>query len=79
MTLTPRILPREEAARYCGFRAATDAFDKFAKAMGFRKVPGRNGCYDRKQMDTALDANMGLTKQAKQSAADEWFSQHGQG
>ncbi len=75
--MTPRILHRDQAAKYVGYEGTTSAFDKFARDMGFRKIPGRSGCYDKKQIDAALDASMGLKEEAEQGAADAWIAANG--
>ena len=71
-----RFLTRDQAAQYCGFNSVTASFDQFAKDNGLRKVPGRRGCYDKRQIDLALDSLMGLTAshETEQNEADAWFA-----
>lgn len=77
------ILNREEAAKLCGYEGASGAFDRYARKMGFRKVPHRRGHYYRDQIKATLDKEMGLTiiktvsDADAEAEADRWLEENG--
>lgn len=75
--IAPRLMNRQQAARYCA-HDSLEEFDRWARKVGLRTVPGRQGAvYDQRQIDQALDALMGLDTNPTTTAtreADAYFA-----
>ena len=70
----PRIMPRDVAARYCGYTKGHSGFDAFVHRLGVAPLKGRKGCYDKKALDAALDDESGLARALEGSEDDGWLN-----
>lgn len=70
----PRIMPRDVAARYCGYAKGHAGFDAFVHRLGVQPLRGRKGCYDKRALDAALDDESGLARTLESAEDDEWIN-----
>lgn len=72
--INPRVLQRDEAARYVGYTKANAASDAYIhKRLGVKPLPNRPGRYDRHALDAALDRISGISTNPALTEVDEWF------
>ena len=57
--IRPRILTREEAAIYAGFKGAAGAFPKWLQQWGVRPLPRHHGAFDVRDLDAAVEREKG--------------------
>ena len=76
--IPPRILSKDQAAQYCGYRGGHGGFDSYIiHKLKVTPLPGRKGYYDRAAIDAALDDISGLESDQKLSEAEKWIDDHG--
>ena len=76
--IPPRILSKDQAAQYCGYRGGHGGFQNYVfHTLKVSPLPGRKGFYDLAALDAALDEISGLKRDQKRSEAEKWIDDHG--
>lgn len=74
MTMEPRCLSREEAARYAGCKSLSAFSDRIRRGLLPAAMPGTR-TWDKRAIDAALDRQSGFQPNAAPDPFDEWKAQ----